>query len=384
MAVDKNSVMQKVQQFTRKGQWDRALGEMKKLCAEDHPDPMTTLRIGDLYLKVGDKENASLSYYKTAETFAREGHTAKAVAAYKMIKRIDPDYKDVDIRLEKLAMERLVSSAPRSMAGPTPAEAAPELESRADVIELSELPMSDPVIVQGTFSDVRDQDGVDDTGDYGNISFGGLVMAADYAELDEGLVGGSGKDFAEQSGENDITHLIEQGTLSGLDTAEPNPEDALEEAAREARHFPSPAAGQPMPLFSDIPREELSAMLGRMKKRSFSDGELIVREGEQGNSLFIIRQGGAKAVTRIKGIWVHLADLGERDFFGEVSVLTGRPRTADVVASGETEVLELTGAELKDVIDRYPAVEGTLRMFYENRLSDTLTTVKAVPKELFL
>lgn len=339
MAVDRDHVTQKVQLLMKKGRWDKALDEMKKLHAEDKSDPMITLRMGDLHLKAGDGKKAALSYYKTAGLFEAEGQTAKAIATYKMILRIDPDYEDVDERLEKLAREKIISPAPGSIGASAGGKAA-------DVIELSGPAKSDAATVQGSYADMPGDGAEESSGGYGGIEFG------DTAVIDEGLVGGSGMERVVESVSDDAA--------------------------------PLPATGQPIPLFAEMPREELWGLLGRMKRRSFEDGESIVSEGEQGDSLYIVKRGGASVVTRINGVWVRLAKLGERDFFGEVSFLTGRPRTADIVASGPTEVLELSGHELKKVIEKYPSVEGTLRMFHESRVGDTLTTVKAVPKELLL
>ena len=75
--------------------------------------------------------------------------------------------------------------------------------------------------------------------------------------------------------------------------------------------------------------------------RRYRDGDRIVREGEDGNEMFVIRTGAVRITKQVEGRIVVLADLGRGDFFGEMSVLESLPREADVHAVGDTEVLVL-------------------------------------------
>jgi CRP-like cAMP-binding protein len=134
-------------------------------------------------------------------------------------------------------------------------------------------------------------------------------------------------------------------------------------------------------LLSDLSAEELLELMGSMNLRSFSEGETVVREGEEGHSLYIIRYGKVKVVTRINGEEVVLARLGGDDFFGEVSFLTGRPRTADIITEEPSELMELSRDDLNSVIARHPNIEGVLRLFHENRVSDTLASLKTVARD---
>lgn len=71
-------------------------------------------------------------------------------------------------------------------------------------------------------------------------------------------------------------------------------------------------------------------------ERTYSDGELIVREGDPGHEMFVIRSGAADVRRSGTG---QLARLGKGDFFGEMSLLESMPRDADIVAVGTTTVL---------------------------------------------
>src|SRR5262249_39547720 len=107
-----------------------------------------------------------------------------------------------------------------------------------------------------------------------------------------------------------------------------------------------------IPLFSGIPKDELVSLLTAVRPVKVPAGAVVVREGEPGDTLFLIVQGTLRVSTKgADGEDVPLAALGAGDFFGEVALLTGRPRTATVAALTETELLALD----RDTVDRLRA-----------------------------
>ena len=95
------------------------------------------------------------------------------------------------------------------------------------------------------------------------------------------------------------------------------------------------------PLFKDFSVEELVAVIGGLNLITFERGNVILREGEPGNSLFMLTSGTVKAFVKRDGKQVPIAELEEGAFFGEVSILTGKPRSATIVAKEHCELLEL-------------------------------------------
>ena len=96
----------------------------------------------------------------------------------------------------------------------------------------------------------------------------------------------------------------------------------------------------------------VSDRLGRAAEveRVYQDGELIVREGDPGREMFVIRSG--HALVRRRG--EDVSRLGKGEFFGEMSVLESLPRDADVVADGVTRVLVLGPGALLARLRRDP------------------------------
>ena len=141
---------------------------------------------------------------------------------------------------------------------------------------------------------------------------------------------------------------------------------------------PSPGAVPETPLFQGIPAEQIPEILQSMRPGKFDAGAEIVREGEPGDSLFLITEGSASVRTRDEsGRAVPLATLGVGDFFGEVSLITSRPRTATVRAETPVGVLELTRERLGPLRSRFPGVDQALTDFHRLRAEKTVEALLA-------
>ena len=112
------------------------------------------------------------------------------------------------------------------------------------------------------------------------------------------------------------------------------------------------------PLFEALKDDERDALIKEMEVESHDEGSVIISEGDPGSSMYLIVSGEVKVYTRGTSGTVYLARLGEGDFFGEVSVLTGKPRTATITASQRTELLRLDKEKLDGVLRDSPDGRG--------------------------
>jgi hypothetical protein len=145
---------------------------------------------------------------------------------------------------------------------------------------------------------------------------------------------------------------------------------APEEAGKSEPLFSRPVPKSP--LFEVLGDEEREVIVREMEVETHDQGSVIISEGDPGTSMYIIVSGEVKVYTRGKSGAIYLACLGEGDFFGEVSVLTGKPRTATITASQRTELLRLDKTKLDDVFGRYPGVRNVLDDFYKKRAAHTV------------
>jgi pilus assembly protein FimV len=100
--ANKTKILNQVQKFITKGQWDKAIRELQKLVAEDPKDVRTLLKLGDVYSKQGDRQSATRTYRQVAESYGEQGFFLKAVAVYKQILKHDPHHLEVTLRLAEL------------------------------------------------------------------------------------------------------------------------------------------------------------------------------------------------------------------------------------------------------------------------------------------
>lgn len=122
------------------------------------------------------------------------------------------------------------------------------------------------------------------------------------------------------------------------------------------------------PLFSDFSRDELLEVIRGLELRCFPPGAIVVTEGEAGDSLLILTSGSVRTFVRNQaGRNVEVRLMEEGDFFGEISLLTGKARTATVTVASRCELLELDRASLDDISRRHPRVRIVVEEFYAKR-----------------
>ena len=127
------------------------------------------------------------------------------------------------------------------------------------------------------------------------------------------------------------------------------------------------------PFFEVLGDEERQALVAEMELEQHDEGHVIISEGQPGTSMYVIASGEVKVFTTGKDNKpVYLAKLGEGDFFGEVSVLTGKPRTATITASQPTSLLRLDKDKLDNALSKYPGIRKVLDEFYRKRAKHTV------------
>jgi CRP-like cAMP-binding protein len=97
-----------------------------------------------------------------------------------------------------------------------------------------------------------------------------------------------------------------------------------------------------IPLFAAMSPDQLSPLVGSLERRTYHKGQMILRQGDEGNSLFVIVAGRVRIFTLSPdGHELSVSIVDQGSFFGEMALLDGEPRSANVEAMQHTEVLAL-------------------------------------------
>ena len=107
-----------------------------------------------------------------------------------------------------------------------------------------------------------------------------------------------------------------------------------------------------VPIFSECTKRELNIIARASKEVPHKAGTVIAREGERGIGLFLILEGDCRVSIGGK----TKAKLGPGDFFGEVALLDGGPRTATVTATDDVRLLGITGWVFRGLLMEHPSI----------------------------
>jgi len=135
-------------------------------------------------------------------------------------------------------------------------------------------------------------------------------------------------------------------------------------------------------LFESLPPDEMIQLISRSTPRQYSRNEAVIKEGDSGNSIYLIQSGNARVMTHILGQEIELAVLSPGDVFGEVAFLTGRPRTASVESMEELKIYEFEKLLVEEIFDQYPEAMKKLHDFYQCRVQDTIEKIKVQIKKI--
>jgi len=184
---------------------------------------------------------------------------------------------------------------------------------------------------------------------------------------------------AEKEGHEKLKHPVPPpappDAISAPPPPEPRPQPAPATDPAQQQAEKERAASR---FFVEFPPGGLEQLLYAAAVRSFDPPEVIVKEGDPGTSFFLIEDGEVEVHTQDpSGKPLVLAQLGAGEFFGEVSVLTGKPRTATIVARTPVTLIEISSKDLDRIARQFPEVRTVLQRFYERRAQATVEVMLA-------
>ncbi|HKP47281.1 MAG TPA: mechanosensitive ion channel family protein [Pyrinomonadaceae bacterium] len=129
-------------------------------------------------------------------------------------------------------------------------------------------------------------------------------------------------------------------------------------------------------IFAPLSPEETTMLAQAASSHVFAPGELVIRAGDPGSSMFVVHNGKVAVQLNENGRPRTVATLSEGAFFGEMALFTGEPRTANIVALEETEVLEIGHRAMKLVFDANPDLVESLSYIIAERRQGLAATAE--------
>jgi len=127
-----------------------------------------------------------------------------------------------------------------------------------------------------------------------------------------------------------------------------------------------------VPLFEGLPFRDLKKIELIVHERTFIPNEIIFHERQPGTGMYFVKKGLIKLTKTIDGEIAKIAEIGEGEFFGEMSLLEEYPRSAQATAVVKTEVLGIFRPDLFELINRHPKLGCKILIKLSKRLANRL------------
>ena len=125
-----------------------------------------------------------------------------------------------------------------------------------------------------------------------------------------------------------------------------------------------------MPLFAGLPEDVLQAIGERLLLRHVPAGALVFAEGAPGDALYIIDNGQVEIISDSRSGSFVLARLGADEFFGEMALLSGRPRSSAARTANHANLWVLYRSDFDDLVNRYPTISLAMSKVLSQRLEE--------------
>lgn len=403
-----------------KGKLDKSLAVYQEVLREDPKDITAQLKCGDILRKLDRGPEAIGAYTAVAQTYAADGLLLKAIAACKLILEIDAQHTDTQQMLADLyakktgrgAVVPAMGAAPVAKPPPLPAQPAaaaqpsePEMISDDDIVVVEEeapTPQNLPTIP--LFSDLPKNafiqllehmkmrsllpgEGIIREGDVDDSMFiisSGKVKITKTSEAGTELVLAhltDGAFFGEMA-------LLSESPRTASVIAEE--ETLLFEVSRDTldevvKNFPSVKhillrfyrqrllsnLMATSPIFKPLDLNQRRSLIEKFKSREVPANEKLLEEGEKGDGLYMLLAGKAEVSKKIEGRRQVLAHLKEGDVFGEMSLLTNNPVSANIKTLRKSIVLKLPRRTFSEIVSTHPQLLAHISELSEERSKTT-------------
>jgi CRP-like cAMP-binding protein len=388
----KLSEIRRAEALRRGGKPDKALEVLKGLAAEDPRDIELRRKIADVLVETGNRDAAISELSKIQEHLASQGDLLGAISFGLRVVELDPKFDNPLAYVAKVKLESLREEQKREQARTLPAE--PIITPLHQIPLLKDLSAEELASVAATMKrhEVGEGETVFEEGAPGQslyfVTRGLLEVRATANRLGVVASGGCFGEFSFLTEEPrtatvralEPSELLELSASSIRSAMKKHPRlrEVLFDLYRERALLNVLSAS---PLFEVIPSKDRARLAPRFRLVELPEGAPAFNEGEPGGALFLVKSGEVEVRATLHGKNLVLARLGRHQFFGEVSFLTGVPRTATVHAVAPTELLKIEEAELRELVRHHPFLKDVLSKYHLDRVTETARSLKAFLKK---
>ncbi len=215
----------------------------------------------------------------------------------------------------------------------------------------------------------------------GQVHLLGSEEGGDFSEIGPGdtfgemaLLTGKPHAHSAQAASDVILWALPAVEFEALSEERPEIRLALSQAIREPLHVQDMSRAverlSAMPLFCDLSEDTLWAVAERLLLRHVPAKEQIFAQGEPGDAFYLIDTGQVEIVSFGETGPTVLARLSADEFFGEMALLTGKPRSTTAKAATHTNLWVLYRSDFDDLVNRHPSISLALSKILSERLAE--------------
>ncbi len=377
--LDRNKIRKDAERYLMDGAYEKAIEELGKLCVIETNDPWVWNSLGECYASINDEKKAVKNFMMAHKKFLQQNDLQSGLSALERVLAIDSGNKEAEEDrtrlLAKLSKEGVKPI--KSVAKRIPIFSEIEEQELDDILKIARaitLPQDKTIIKDGSKGDSiyfiisgivsvskKDKDGKDimlDTlsdgdffGEFGFFTGGkrqATVVSASSVELYE---------FTKQE-------------MEGVAQKHPNVSKVMVDFYKK-RVLSNIIAMTP--VFSELNNNEREDIINRFELMVVEPDKAVVKEGDIGDAMYIVKDGALQVSTVDgKGKPVMLAELGEGDIFGEVALITDKPRTATVKTLKQSRLMKLRKEDFKEIVEQYESVKNMVMQTISERAEDTI------------
>lgn len=136
-----------------------------------------------------------------------------------------------------------------------------------------------------------------------------------------------------------------------------------------------------VPIFRMLGKESIDFIVERLKFKTYDENETICKIGDPGDTMYIIISGAVDIIIEDKaGNEQVVASSGSGDYFGEMALLTGEPRSATVRTTEPSEMFLLVQKDFDVILEKFPSISLSMSKVVSKRLRETLSKASEMPR----